>query len=553
MTPDWILLLPIFFPLLGALVFALAAPRVSARARPWLPILWLALEIVAILINIAPGNHSIILSNWNAAGFSIALQIDGVTLLLLLMMFVPLAARWLIAPPRAPFNFFPILVLTSAILLTASGNLITAYLAWAILDVAIFAWRLARDIEKENALRALALSQLAAFALLGGALLVGTDRAADGAGLVALAFWARLALFPFHWTLPTRGVDSTDLWFARGIPLLAASNLWLHWSILRVDAPITLIGTLSAAALIAATIWIWRYDASAQNMDGFHSGALPLPADAAEQLTRVVVVSAAHSLAFLPLAIAFGGDAALALALWLALGTVFAIATFETALRWRAENRNRYPRLLWFAGIISLAGLPLTPAFLGRVGVYVSLWESGQGLLLLVAGVTTMLILAPLWNLGFDLKGAENREPTRVEYVGLALLVLAGTALSFAPMLIAHALAPSVGDAAEHAIDRVIRTSDALGVLIGVAMLILPVVASYFLRIPVRRFHPRPGSLLLRAARWLDLEWLARAATRIGYQTGTLARNASTIAEENPTVWILLAGLWVAIFISIIR
>ena len=529
--PDWILLLPIFFPLPGALVLTFASARIPARARPLLAILFLALEIGAILVNIAPGSHNLILSTWNATGFSLALQMDGVTLLLLLGMFVPLIALWLVAPPRAPLGLFSILVLTSAVLLAASGNLITVYCAWGMLDLAIFAWRLAHDIEKESAARALALSQLAALALLAGTLIVDTDRAADGARLVALAFWARLALFPFHWTLPTRGVDTYDLWLARGVPLLAASNLWLHWSSLHVDAPVTLIGALSAAAIIASAIWIWRE----------------------EQPTRAVGVTSAHALAFVPLAIAFGGDAALALALWLALGTVVAIAAFETAQRWRAENRNRYPRLLWFAGILALAGLPLTPAFLGRVGLYVALWESGQWLLLLVAGVSTTLVLAPLWNLAFDLKGAETRQPTRVEYAGLAVLVLAGAALALAPMLIAHALAPSAGDAAERAIDRVIRTNDALGVGIGFVMLILAVVGSYLLRVPVRRFHPRTGSLLLRAARWIDLEWLARAAMHIGYRMGTIARSASTIAEENPTVWILLAGLWVAIFISILR
>lgn len=529
--PDWILLPPIFFPFIGALVFALAAPRVPPRARPWLPIIFLLLEIIAILVNIAPGSHALVLSTWNPAAFSIALQIDGVSLLLLLTIFVSLAAIWLIAPPRSPFSVFPTLILTGSMLLTASANPMTVYTAWAILDVAIFAWRLAYDIEKESASRTFALSQTLALAFFAGALLLGTDRAADGALFIALAFWARLALFPFHWTLPTHGIETSDLWIARGVPLIAAANLWLRWSTLHVDAPVVLIGTLSAAGIIAATIWIWRE----------------------EQPTRAAVMGVSHALTLVPLAIAFGGDAGLALALWLTLSAVVALALFEIAQRWRAENRNHYPRLIWFAGLWSLTGLPLTPAFLGRAGLYVSLWETGQWLLLLIAGITTMLILVPLWNLGLDLQGTENREPARAEYVGLALMLLAGAALSLAPMLIAHALAPSVGDAAERALDRAIRTNDALGVAIGFAMLILPVVGSYFLRVPTRHFHPRPGSLLLRAGRLIDLDWLARALTRIGYQVGAIARGASTIAEENPTVWILLAGLWVAIFISLVR
>jgi NADH:ubiquinone oxidoreductase subunit 5 (subunit L)/multisubunit Na+/H+ antiporter MnhA subunit len=209
--------------------------------------------------------------------------------------------------------------------------------------------------------------------------------------------------------------------------------------------------------------------------------------------------------------------------------------------------------LIWFAGILSLAGLPLTPGFLGRAGLYVSLWETGQWLILVIAGLTTALVLAPLWNLAFDLQGTENRKATLMENAGLVLITLSGAALAFAPMLIAHALGPEVGNSAERAFDRSIRTNDVLGVAIGFATLILPVIGSYYLRIPARHFHPRAGSLLLRAAHVIDLEWLARASTKFGYRVGALARGASTIAEENPTVWILLAGLWVAIFISIVR
>src|SRR5450759_4447150 len=274
--PDWILLLPILFPLVGAFGFTVAQSRISTRVLPWLPIIFVAIEIGAILVNIAPGNHNLIISSWNLAAFSIVFQIDGITLLLLLTMFVPLAVLWLIAPPRAPLALLPMLVLTTAIVLTTAANLMTVYLAWALLDVAIFTWRLAFNIERETALRAFAVSQVAAFALLAGALLLGADRAADGAFLIALALWARLALFPFHWTLPTHGSDPYDVWLARGAPLLAASNLWLHWWTLRVDAPLMLIGSLSVAAIIATAIWIWRE----------------------EQPSRAAVVSAAHALAF---------------------------------------------------------------------------------------------------------------------------------------------------------------------------------------------------------------------------------------------------------------
>jgi hypothetical protein len=494
----------------------------------WLPLIFLVTEIFAVLANIAPTPRLVVLSNWEPASYSIAFQIDGVAILLLLSMFVPLLALWLVAPARTPFDLFPIFVLTAAITLIASVGLTTVYFAWTFLDLAIFVWRLARHIERETALQAFVVSQLAALALFAGSLFIGTAHSNEGILLIALAFWARLALFPFHWLLPTRGVDPRDLWIARGVPLLAASSLWLRWWTLRVDAPREWIAVLAALALGTAVIGVWHE----------------------EQPSRMIGVSVFHAIALVPLAIAFGGDAALAFALWLILGTAFAIVLFEMAQRWHAENRNRWGGVIWFAGLFSLAGLPLSPAFLGRVGLYVSLWESGEWLLLLVFGAATTLILAPLWNLGSALESAEPRNPTRVEHAGLAVMSLAFAALSLAPMLIAHALAPSVGDSAEAATLHVIWTNNAVGVAIGFGMLIAPIVLSFFLRGAARNFHPRAGSL---PNRMISLHWLERALTSAGYEMGAAARNISVIAEANPTVWILLVTLWIAIFVLVPR
>lgn len=528
--PDWILFLPILFLPVGALGFALAAPGVPLRVRPWLPLIFLVTEISAVLANIAPTPRPLVLSSWEPASFSIAFQIDGIALLLLLLVFVPLLVLWLVAPSRTPFDLFPIFVLTAAITLIASVGLTTVYFAWTFLDLAIFVWRLARDIEHKTALRAFVVSQLAALGLFAGSLFIGTAHSNEGILLIALAFWARLGLFPFHWILPTRGADLRDLWIARGVPLLAASSLWLRWWTLRVAAPREWIAVLAVLALSTAVIGVWHE----------------------EQPSRAIGVSTSHAIALVPLAIAFGSDAALAFALWLTLGAAFAIALFEMTQRWHAENRNRWGRVIWFAGLSSLAGLPLTPAFLGRVGLYVSLWESGRSawLLLLVFGAATTLILTPLWNLGLALESAEPRNPTRIEYVGLGVMSLAFAVLSLAPMWIAHALASNVRDSAEAAILRVIWTNNTVGVAIGFGMLIAPIVLSFFLRSVAHNFHPRAGSFPERV---ISLNWLERVLTGVGYEMGAAARNISVIAEANPTVWILLVTLWIAIFVLVPR
>ncbi|MBI4787530.1 MAG: hypothetical protein HY782_10840 [Chloroflexi bacterium] len=524
---EWILFLPILFLPIGALVFALAAPRLSPHSRTWLALLLVAIVIGAILVNIAPINHYIVLSEWQLASFSLALQIDGVVLLLLLMIFVTLAALWLVAPPNAPFDLFSVLVLTAAMLLTLAANLVTVYFTWVLFDLSLFGWRLARDIERDAAVRALALSQIAGLAFFAGAAFATSGYPDQGVLVIAIALWARLGLFPFHWVYPLRGADSRDLWLARGVPLLAAASLWIRWPLLSLGAPGQLIAILAALALIASMIWVWRE----------------------EQPARVVGVSAWHAVALVPLALAYGGDAGMAFALWLALGAAFAIALFEMALRWRGENRNRWSRLIWLVGLFALAGLPLTPAYLGRVGLYVSIWQSGNGWLIVVAAFVTTLALAPLWGFGLALGGAEPRDPKRSEYTGLGILLAAFAALSLAPMPLAQTLLPELGNSAQGAMLRVIWTDDGLGVIVGLVAAIVPLVASFFLRQPARRYQPQPGAFVPRLARAVDLSWLERALAGVGYEMGAAARNISTIAEENPAVWILLVALWIAILL----
>lgn len=530
LMPDWILLLPIGFPLIGALVLLPLASRLTIVRQQWLALGFLVIEIGCLLLNIAPGSHRLSISNWELASFVFALQMDGLTQLLLLTIFILLAARWLVAPPHQPFDFWATLVLTAALLLAAADSFPAVFIAWTLLDLALFVWRLVRDIDRATTLRGLAIGLLTGMAFFAGAILL-PSRPSDGAWLIALALWARLGLFPFHSLLPTRGAGEFDLWFARGIPLIAASNLWLHWSAFHVAMPIPLVGVLAGISLVVAAIWVWR----------------------ATDTTMAVNVGVSHALALVPLSIAWGGEIGIALALWQVLAIAFALAFFEIAQCWRAENHHHYPRLVWCLGLLALAGLPLTPAFLGRIGLYTVLLESGEWLLWLLAFVTTLIILAPLWNLGLAQKGAELREPTRVEYTGLALVLLAFAALAFAPMIIAPVLAPSVGEAAERALDRVVRPSDGLGVGVSALGLILPVILAFFARVLVSETHPSPHSFVARLARISDLEWLEDAASRIGAQLGVATRNVFMIMEENPTVWILLIGLWVAILISIAR
>jgi NADH:ubiquinone oxidoreductase subunit 2 (subunit N) len=532
--PEWILFLPVLVLPVATLVFALVASRVTPQARVWLPIALLALEIAAVLVNIAPVEHRVAFSEWPLASFSLVFQIDGPGLVLLLMVFVVLLALWLVAAPRTPFDPLAAFVYCSAILLLLAGNFATVYFAWVLLDIALFLWRLVRDIERGTALRALAVSQLAGLMVFAGAVFAQTPFAAQGGWLIALAFWARLGLFPFHWILPMRGTDSRDLWTGRGVPLIAGAGLWIHWGLLQGSAtrfPVGWVSVLAALALLTAVVWSWHE----------------------EQPSRVAAIATWHAVAFIPLGTLYGGEGGVAYAFWLTLASALALGTFELAMRWRAESRNHWPRLVWFGGILLLAGLPLTPAFVGRAGVYVALLESGAWWLVVIAGTVTALTLVPLWKLGLSLAGSEPRTATLTEAAGLALLILAYAALGLAPMPIAQSLAEDFGAAAQVALDRIVSPNDFPGVAIAALVLVAPVILSLLWSERTDALRQQSSEWLAGIARVSDLDWLAQLLSGSGYQMSRIARNTITIVEENPTVWLLLVALWIAIFVLLPR
>lgn len=521
--PDWILLLPLSLPWLGALALPPLGSRLDARARRALTVGFVVATIALLLLNIAPGSHRLTIAVWSEAALTFALQMDGVTQIVVLTLLVSLLAHWLAAPPRLDAD--ALLVLAAALLLAAADGMAMTLAAWTLLDLALFGWRCARAIERAPAFRSLAIGLLTSLLFFAGALSAPTD---TGASLRALALWARLGLFPFQHLLPAHAADESAVWFARGIPTLAAANVWLHWSAFNVAAPFTLIGILTGAHIVLATLWMWR----------------------AENATTRIGIGAAYALAFVPLTLAFGGDAGIALALWQTLASACALTLGEIAQRWRAKNQNAYSRWLWLLALLALAGLPLTPAFIGRLGLYVVLTEGGEWLFLTLVVATTLGVFAPLWSWLRAHAAEDARVPARGEFAGSIIALSVFTALALAPMVLAPAL--GITASAEHALERVIRPNNALSVLIGASVLLLPLLGAFFLG---GRAENRPGAraFAARAARVSDLAWLEHAAIRLGTHIGTWTRDAFTLTEENPTVWILFAALWVAIFIAITR
>lgn len=484
---------------------------------------WLIIEIGLLLLNAAPGSHRLVLSTWERASLTFALRLDGVTWLIVLTMLVLWLARELIAPARSDARVM--IVFAAALLLAMADGVAMTLVAWTLLDLALFAWRWTREFERANAWRSLVWGWLMGLVFFAGAL---TARTNEGATLLALALWARLGLFPFHALLPARTVDASTLWIARGIPLLATANVWLHWNTFQATMLYTAIGILAGASWIVTALWIWR----------------------ADDAPRAWALGAMYTFAFVPLSLVLGSEAGVAFALWQTLAIAFALVLGDIAWHWRAAKPNGVSLALGGIGICALVGLPLTPAFLGRLGVYVALVENGEWLLFALVFVTTLVVCASLWHWTSTRKGTESRAPTRSEFAGLLVALVPFAILALVAWLIAPAL--NIAESSARALERVVWTNNALSVGIGVVVLLLPFVGAYVLRARVAA-RADERALVAQLARASELEWLERAAVQVGWRASVLARDVFALAEENPTVWILFAALWVGIFIAIAR
>jgi hypothetical protein len=235
---------------------------------------------------------------------------------------------------------------------------------------------------------------------------------------------------------------------------------------------------------------------------------------------------------------------------WLAVGGFSALVLIQAAhLLQPYTRRAPWRQVLWFAGIGALAGLPLTPAFWGRVSFYALAWRQGDGLILLAGFVLTTLALAPLVPLGVAVASGDPRRPSVFEYAGIfiALVVFLGAGVA------AFAIAPFLGaDAAKvlaFAGNVVVQPRDGVETGAVLAAIILPApLAFYFgrawasLRVRLDVWPERVGGLLA-------LEWFFGWGGRGLMALSAGARRVVDLVEQHPLAWLLLFALWLALWV----
>jgi hypothetical protein len=242
-----------------------------------------------------------------------------------------------------------------------------------------------------------------------------------------------------------------------------------------------------------------------------------------------------------------------ALVIWLGLG-FWNLAVLMVAARSFRPHTRRQPWLnvLWGAGILSALGLPLTPAFMGRVGFYSAALQANQGFFLILLPVLTTLVLVPLCRAFLDSEAVENRRPTPSEYAGLALLLAPIVIEGVLPFVFVGLLGRAAEDASAFAYDALLHPASAIEPIVIIFAILLPLPIAFWLA----RSQPRWSVHLRRLARlvpWLDTLTIGQAGVSLVDSVALFLRQASALFEQHPIGWVLFAAIWVALWLLNLR
>jgi formate hydrogenlyase subunit 3/multisubunit Na+/H+ antiporter MnhD subunit len=538
---------PVLLLLLGAL--AVMPSRALPHISSLIPFAALIVSLLLVLVNARQPN----LVPYLFPAFASAPDLD------LAFSFAPggvfLAAAVLIAflslsvielPNGQPqLETARLLTLSGVVAFFLSANWTTLAAAWLLTDMGILVWNLSGSDEPQSrgaAWRALATSQFGALVFLGaGALTLnsGSSLRFESATLVGLpadlvlvAAWMRSGLFPFHFGAAE---DSRDISYRE---LEQSALTFLVGTFLIIRAVMMIQGELNYGSAIY-TLALLAVGASALMGVGSATSGGTFAWTAFATGAPVLLIP-----------FVAGPSARPSIVLWLALG-LFNLTILGAGARRLSTNARHRPlrRVAWAAAILIAAGFPLTPAFLGRVGLYASSIAAGEGILVaaLVAGTT--LALLPLFRelLHSPLEG--EMKPKLPEYFGLAVMLLPAIVEGMTPFVLVSFFGRQVEDGAAFAFDALYHARNVLGPTLLFGALLLPLPLAFIIE-RARTGATRPRGY---APQWirrvLDLSALGRALVKVLDSVGLTARQVSALVEQHPLGWLLFAAFWLAVWL----
>ncbi|MGE5141563.1 MAG: hypothetical protein ACM3JD_19010, partial [Rudaea sp.] len=241
------------------------------------------------------------------------------------------------------------------------------------------------------------------------------------------------------------------------------------------------------------------------------------------------------------------------IAFWLGMG-VFNLYVFMLSLKLFDVQTRRQPwrQVIRGIAIVSAAGLPLTPAFWGWIGLYAAALQGGQWLFLLLLPASLSIALIPFWR-GFLDENDYSRAPGPVQYAGLALLVIVPIVEAVVPFFAVSLFGRAVEEGSFLGYNALLHAPNLLQPIALLIAAAAPAPLAFWLARKQPEWGERvervPGSFVAG----LDFSAFTRAPLRLLDLGSLVLRQATTLVEQHPLGWILFAALWVALWLFNMR
>jgi len=594
------LLTPLLLLGLGAGAVVASGHRAALGGR--LPAVLASLALVAGLPLLILPPRRLVLSRWTMEPLpplALSLQSDALSTPFLLVILLVTAVGFSMFDLQLPIDGSRkkrqsagwLLLAAAGVAFVLAGDPLTLYVAWVLIDLAIFAvvYFQTAQTDLDQPIRALRVNAVLGLPLLMAAVTVAPGMSwARGSGqwwpalaiaALLVAAGARLGVYPAPFRLP-----GTHLGGALGRPFLelitvtCGAYLSLRSLLLAGGAlPLGVFWSwLALLAIAVAGFLAWWGDAPALGPILATTGLTHERAGTSEDKAHAAVswitaVQAgwfflAAGLPGLPRAVAVLQAFTLCLApallrLWLALG--FRPAT-RRGLLWVHS-------LGWLA-VANLLGVPPTLGFVARWALYRHLVEGGAWHLLILLSAATALTVPPLLRLmraGGQRSGGAEAQGRAVQVssapllnayaqvMGVSLVGLVLLLIGLQPLLLLAPLQMLMSTASLYLEQLVRGVNSAVGLAIVLALL-LPVLAGYGLtlgevaaRLPLR-WYPGDAQIRLRqqVQTALSLEWTYRVVEQGAWRLGTMVRTLLTPLEgEWYWGWTFLFALLTALLV----
>lgn len=553
-------LLPLGMLLLGAMLLPLTKRVTRTRVRDALALVvacgFLVLSLLVYLDQ--PTSVTIPLWRFRLLGGELGYYADSLSLLfasligvITLAAILPESAFATSHQPIDPPYGALFLVALGAVSLIFAGDLVVLCFSWALLDLGLLVLAAVPHRARGASRTGLALlgtNYLAGLALLASLLfLEGLGESASlqttllptrVTSLILLATLMRLGLYPALVVLPSdmkMSLPTAICWYA--IPLSAGGYLLTR--MLALTTVSSLPGReialfLGSLALILGPFPVW-FETSVQRAASYvvlnQVGYLALAAAIAAPYSPAIVSSQVISV------------------------------TLALTLLFLARSASRHPlrpacrawtRSCALAAVASLLGAPLTVGFASRFLLYLSLWGSGLGPLILLSLLGNSFLAAPLLKISLE-SAPQSSNQGQIRPLLLAVMCVLGAALvllGLHPPLVGGLTGTQSGPSAVPPLPELISSMKPPTSVAMICAILVSLAVGYSLYYKGEIIVARAGTSLQTLQAVGRMDWLQRTVGWIVQRMALILEQLGALFEERRALgWMLLFATLIALLL----